>query len=205
MSNVGLEFATAVNWYEIGKALDYGKSNLDSETYKKVVENFKKLITHTLLWVLIAMVVGGSIAVISKQVSDAKLNALLEAHNATQWVTGVRADATTVQYTRGESYRYDVSTLGINLDSDFPEQRSLILLLDDNNQLQAVISQKEYEKISNIFPIGFVLWMVVAAAILIGYAIYIRKKAPYGRKWYAFMKWVNTGDESLLNILKEDC
>lgn len=34
MSNVGLEFATAVNWYEIGKALDYGKSNLDSETYK---------------------------------------------------------------------------------------------------------------------------------------------------------------------------
>ena len=205
MSNVGLEFATAVNWYEIGKALDYGKSNLVSETYKKVVENFKKLITHTLLWVLIAMVVGGSIAVISKQVSDAKLNALLEAHNATQWVTGVRADVTTVQYTRGESYRYDVSVLGIDLDSDFSGQRSLILLLDDNNQLQNVISQKEFEKISNIFTIGLVLWMVIAVVILIGYAIYVRKKAPYGRKWYAFMKWVNTGDESLLNILKEDC
>ena len=205
MSNVGLEFATAVNWYEIAKALDYGKSNLDSETYKKVVDNFKKMVKHTLLWVLIAMAVGGCIAAISKQISDEKMNALLEAHNATQWVTGVRADATTVQYTRGESYRYDVSALGINLDSDFPEQRSLILLLDDNNQLQAVISQREFEKISNIFPIGVVLWMVVAAVILIGYAIYIRKKAPYGRKWYAFMKWVNTGDESLLNMLKEDC
>lgn len=146
MSNVGLEFATAVNWYEIGKALDYGKSNLDSETYKKVVDNFKKMIKHTLLWVLIAMAVGGSIAAISKYISDTKLDALLEAHNATQWVTGVRAVATTVQYTRGESYRYDVSALGINLDSDFPEQCSLILLLDDSNQLQAVISQKEYEK-----------------------------------------------------------
>lgn len=205
MSNVGLEFATAVNWYEIAKALDYGKSNLDSETYKKVVGNFKKMIKHILLWVLIAMAVGGGIAAISKYVSDAKMNALLESNNATQWVTGVRADATTVQYTRGESYRYDVSALGINLDSDFPEQRSLILLLDDNNQLQNVISQKEFEKISNIFPIGLVLWMVVAAVILIGYAIYIRKRASYGRKWYAFMKWVNTGDESLLNMLKEDC
>ena len=173
MSNVGLEFATAVNWYEIAKALDYGKSNLDSETYKKVVGNFKKMIKHILLWVLIAMAVGGGIAAISKYVSDAKMNALLESNNATQWVTGVRADATTVQYTRGESYRYDVSALGINLDSDFPEQRSLILLLDDNNQLQNVISQKEFEKISNIFPIGLVLWMVVAAVILIGYAIYI--------------------------------
>ena len=201
MSNVGLEFATAVNWYEIGKALDYGKSNLDSETYKKVVDNFKKMIKHTLLWVLIAMTVGGSIAAISKYISDTKLNALLEVHNATQWVTGVRADETTVQYTRGESYRYDVSTLGINLDSDFPGQRSLILLLDDSNQLQAVISQKEYEKISNIFPIGFILWIVTASAILIGYAIYIRKKAPYGRKWYAFMKWVNTGDEDFFNVI----
>ena len=201
MRNAGLEFATAVNWYEIGKALDYGKSNLDSETYKKVVKNFKKMIIHTLLWIFIAMAVGGSIAAISKYVSDMKRSALLEAHNATQWVTGVRADATTVQYTRGESYRYDVSALGINLDSDFPEQRSLILLLDDSNQLQAVISQKEFEKISNIFPIGIVLWMVVAAVILIGYAIYIRKKAPYGRKWYAFMKWVNTGDEDFFNVI----
>lgn len=201
MSNVGLEFATAVNWYEIGKALDYGKSNLDSETYKKVVENFKKMIKHILLWVLIAMAVGGSVAAISKYVSDAKMNALLEANAATQWVTGVRADATTVQYTRGESYRYDVSTLGINLDSDFPEQRSLILLLDDNNQLQAVISPKEFEKINNIFATGLVLWMVVATAILVGYAIYIRKKAPYGRKWYAFMKWVNTGDEDFFNVI----
>lgn len=201
MSNVGLEFATAVNWYEIGKALDYGKSNLDSGTYKKVVDNFKKMVTHTLLWVLIAMAVGGSIAVISKHVSDTKQNALLESHNATQWVTGVRADATTVQYTRGESYRYDVSALGINLDSDFSEQRSLILLLDDNNQLQAVISQKEFEKINNIFATGVVLWMVVAAAILVGYAIYLRKKAPYGRKWYAFMKWVNTGDENFFKVI----
>ena len=201
MGNVGLEFATAVNWYEIGKALDYGKSNLDSETYKKVVENFKKMIKHILLWVLIAMAVGGSIAVISKYISDAKLNALLETHNATQWVTGVRADATTVQYTRGESYRYDVSVLGIDLDLNFPEQRSLILLLDDNNQLQAVISQQEFEKINNIFAIGFVLWIVVAAVILVGYAIYIRKKAPYGIKWYAFMKWVNTGDEGFLNMI----
>ena len=201
MSNVGLEFATAVNWYEIAKALDYGKSNLDSETYKKVVDNFKKMVKHTLLWVLIAMAVGGCIAAISKQISDEKMNALLEAHNATQWVTGVRADATTVQYTRGESYRYDVSALGINLDSDFPEQRSLILLLDDSNQLQAVISQKEFEKINNIFATGVVLWMVVAAAILVGYAIYLRKKAPYGRKWYAFMKWVNTGDEDFFNVI----
>lgn len=159
------------------------------------------MIKHTLLWVLIAMAVGGSIAAISKYISDTKLNALLESHNATQWVTGVRADATTVQYTRGESYRYDVSALGINLDSDFPEQRSLILLLDDSNQLQAVISQKEYEKISNIFPIGFILWIVIASAILIGYAIYIRKKAPYGRKWYAFMKWVNTGDEDFFYVI----
>lgn len=201
MRNAGLEFATAVNWYEIGKALDYGKSNLDSETYKKVVKNFKKMIIHTLLWIFIAMAVGGSIAAISKYVSDMKRSALLEAHNATQWVTGVRADATTVQYTRGESYRYDVSALGINLDSDFPEQRSLILLLDDNNQLQAVISQKEYEKISNIFSIGLVLWMVAASVILIGYAIYVRKKAPYGRKWYAFMKWVNTGDDDFFRAI----
>ena len=201
MSNVGLEFATAVNWYEIAKALDYGKSNLDSETYKRVVENFKKMIKHILLWVLIAMAVGGSVAVISKYVSDAKMNALLEANAATQWVTGVRADAATVQYTRGESYRYDVAALGIDLDSDFPGQRSLILLLDDANQLQAVISQKEFEKINNIFAIGSVLWMVVAAAILIGYAIYVRKKASYGRKWYAFMKWVNTGDEGFLNMI----
>lgn len=201
MSNVGLEFAAAVNWYEIGKALEYGKSNLDSETYKKVVDNFKKMVKHTLLWVLIAVAVGGCIAAISKHVSDTKLNALLEAHNATQWVTGVRADATTVQYTRGESYRYDVSALGINLDSDFPEQRSLILLLDDNNRLQAVISPKEFEKINNIFATGLVLWMVVAAVILVGYAIYLRKKASYGRKWYAFMKWVNTGDENFFNII----
>lgn len=204
MSNVGLEFATAVNWYEIGKALDYGKSNLDSETYKKVVENFKKMVKHTLLWVLIAMTIGGCIAAISKYVSDAKQNALLEAHDATQWVTGVRADATTVQYTRGESYRYDVAALGIDLDLDFPGQRSLILLLDDNNQLQTVISQKEFEKINNIFAIGFVLWIVVAAVILVAYAIYVRKKAPYGRKWYAFMKWVNTGNENLLNVLREN-
>ena len=201
MGNTALEAATVINWYEIAKALDYGKSNLDGETYKKVVENFKTMIKHSLLWIFIALAIGCGIGAISNHVSDVKMNSFLDENKATHWESGVRADATTVQYTRGESYRYDVTALGINLDSDFPGQRSLILLLDDSNQLQAVASQKEFDKISEIFPMGVVLGLIVAIVIMVGYVIYMRKNASYAKIWYAFLKWVNTGEEDLFRML----
>ena len=204
MGNQGLEFAAAVNWSDIIHALNYGKRNLDSVTYKKVVKNFKTMIWHILLWIFIAFVIGGGLAAIGHYVSDAKQQSLLEANKATHWVSSVRVNATTVQYTRGEAYRFDVSTLGINLDSDFPKQRSLMLLLDDSNQLTAVVSTKEFNQITNISVIGMVAGFISAIAILIAYAIYLRKQSPYGKQWYAFMQWVNTGDEAFLNRIKAE-
>ena len=90
------------------------------------------------------------------------------------------------------------------MDSDFPKQRSLILLLDDSNQLTAVVSTKEFNQITNISVIGMVAGFISAIAILIAYAIYSRKQSPYGKQWYAFMQWVNTGDEAFLNRIKAE-
>ncbi|MGN0341676.1 MAG: hypothetical protein ACI4DO_02685 [Roseburia sp.] len=198
MSNPGLEFSTAVNWYQIGQALDYGKAHLNQETFQKVEKAFKTMVIHILLWILIAVAVGGAIIVISKYVSDTEEKNLLDSYNATHWVSGVRVDSTTVQYTRGESYRFDVTALGVNLDTDFPNQRSFTLLLDDTNTLKGVISNDEFLKAKDIFAIGIVMGMVVAIVILVAYAILCRKCAPYAKVWYGFMRWVNTGDESFL-------
>jgi hypothetical protein len=197
MSNSGLEFSTAINMIEIAKALDYGKENLDEETYNKVVKAFKTLLIHTLIWILISIVVGFGIVIICKNVSDSMKQNLMDSYNATNWESGIKVNSTTVQYTRGQSYRFDASTVGVDLDKDFPNQRSLTLLLDDNNTLKGIISNDEFNKLTNIFAMGIVLAMVAAVVIMVGYAIYVRKHAPYAKIWYAFMHWVNTGDESL--------
>ena len=54
---------------------------------------------------------------------------LLTAYNATTFKGGVRTSPTTVMYTKGSSYQYDVSGLGLNLDTDFPHQRCINLII----------------------------------------------------------------------------
>lgn len=198
MSNPGLEFSTAVEWYEILKALEYGKANLSKETFNKVEKAFKETTIHILIWLLIAIAVAFGIVITCKNISDSMQQDLLESYTATHWVSGVRVDSTTVQYTKGQSYRFDTSTVGVNLDTDFPDQRSLTLLLDDTNTLKGIVSDDEFNKLGDIFAMGIVSGMVVAIVILVGYIIYSRKYAPYAKIWYAFMRWVNTGDENLL-------
>ena len=106
-------------------------------------------------------------------------------------------------YTEGSSYQYDVSRLGLNLDTDFPHQRALTLLLDDQNQLKGVISNDESNKITDIFAFGLVFGMIEMAVIMIVYTFFVRKHTPYGKKWYAFMKWFETRDDTLLDIIRE--
>lgn len=202
MSNKGLEFATALKIKGIVYALKYGKSHLDNATYKEVIESLKKLIKHSLLWILIAAVVGCIIAAVSYYIFRTNEKELLDANEATHWETGVRADAATVQYTRGESYRYDVTGLGINLDSDFPGQSSLILLLDDSNQLHAVFSKSRFDRMRYLFVMGIVFGGISAIAVIMGYYTYIRRNSLYAKKWYAFLNWVNTMDESFLTIIR---
>lgn len=128
---------------------------------------------------------------------------MLTAYNATTFKGGVRTSPTTVMYTEGSSYQYDVSRLGLNLDTDFPHQRALTLLLDDQNQLKGVISNDESNKITDIFAFGLVFGMIEMAVIMIVYTFFVRKHTPYGKKWYAFMKWFETRDDTLLDIIRE--
>ena len=115
----------------------------------------------------------------------------------------LRTSPTTVMYTEGSSYQYDVSRLGLNLDTDFPHQRALTLLLDDQNQLKGVISNDESNKITDIFAFGLVFGMIEMAVIMIVYTFFVRKHTPYGKKWSAFMKWFETRDDTLLDIIRE--
>ena len=41
------------------------------------------------------------------------------------------------------------------------------------------------------------------AVIMIVYAFLVRKHMSYGKKWYAFMKWFETRDDTLLDIIRE--
>lgn len=204
MSNVGLGFATALQINDIAGALKYGKDNLDDTTYNEVLKCFKKLIKHTLLWILIAAIVGFIIFGAGVCFSRAYDKELLQSNGATRWQMGVRTSATTVLYTRGETHRYDVSKLGINLDDNFPNQRSLVLLLDDDNRLHSIVSNNEFEKYHYFFVIGGVFGAIAAIVIILGFYVYIRKHALYAIKWYAFLKWVNTHDESFFEIIKAD-
>ena len=41
------------------------------------------------------------------------------------------------------------------------------------------------------------------SGIMIVYAFFVRKHTSYGKKWYAFMKWFETRDDTLLDIIRE--
>ena len=196
MSNAGLFLHTAINFDEVANALGYGQRTLDHATYAKVTNAFKKMI-------FISIIICCGTVLLSHHIQNLKTNELLTAYNATTFKGGVRTSPTTVMYTEGSSYQYDVSRLGLNLDTDFPHQRALTLLLDDQNQLKGVISNDESNKITDIFAFGLVFGMIEIAVIMIIYAFFVRKHTSYGKKWYAFMKWFETRDDTLLNIIWE--
>ena len=203
MSNAGLDLYTTMNVMEVADALEYGQRNLDHATYAKVTKACKQLVLHSLLWIFIGIIVGFGIMVAGHQVMEMKSNELLNAYDATNWVPGVRIDSNTVQYTKGESYRYDVTELGIDLDRDFPNQRRMDLLLDDNNQLKGVVSDKDSKKITDIYAFGIVYGLVAMVVIIVGFILIVRKHTSYGRKWYAFLKWCSTRNDTLLDIIRE--
>ena len=45
--------------------------------------------------------------------------------------------------------------------------------------------------------------LIEIAVIMIVYAFFVRKHTSYGKKWDAFMKWVETRDDTLLDIIRE--
>ena len=45
--------------------------------------------------------------------------------------------------------------------------------------------------------------MIEMAVIMIVYTFFVRKHTSYGKKWYAFMKWFETRDDTLLDIIRE--
>ena len=161
------------------------------------------MIFHCLLWIFISIIICCGTVLLSHHIQHLKTNELLTAYNATTFKGGVRTNPTTVMYTEGSSYQYDVAGLGLNLDTDFPHQRALTLLLDDQNQLKGVISNDESNKITDIFAFGLVFGMIEMAVIMIVYTFFVRKHTPYGKKWYAFMKWFETRDDTLLDIIRE--
>ena len=203
MSKAGLFLHTTINFDEVAAALDYGQRTLDHATYAKVTNAFKKMIFHCLLWIFISIIICCGTVLLSHHIQNLKTNELLTAYNATTFKGGVRTSPTTVLYTEGGSYQYDVSGLGLNLDTDFPHQRALTLLLDDQNQLKGVISNDESNKITDIFAFGLVFGMIEIAVIMIVYAFFVRKHTSYGKKWYAFMKWFEIRDDTLLDIIRE--
>ena len=172
MSNAGLFLHTTINFDEVAAALDYGQRTLDHATYSKVTNAFKKMILHCLLWIFISIIICCGTVLLSHHIQNLKTNELLTAYNATTFKGGVRTSPTTVMYTEGSSYQYDVSRLGLNLDTDFPHQRRLTLLLDDQNQLKGVISNDESNKITDIFAFGLVFGMIEIAVIIIVYAFF---------------------------------
>ena len=165
MSNAGLFLHTAINFDEVANALDYGHRTLDHATYEKVTNAFKKMVFHCLLWIFISIIICCGTVLLSHHIQNLKTNELLTAYNATTFKGGVRTSPTTVMYTEGSSYQYDVAGLGLNLDTDFPHQRALTLLLDDQNQLKGVISNDESNKITDIFAFGLVFGMIEIAVI----------------------------------------
>ena len=40
--------------------------------------------------------------------------------------------------------------------------------------------------------------LIEIAVIMIVYAFFVRKHTSYGKKWYAFMKWFETRDDTCL-------
>ena len=194
MSNAGLFLHTSINFDEVANALDYGQRTLDHATYAKVTNAFKKMVFHCLLWIFISIIICCGTVLLSHHIQNLKTN---------EFKGGVRTSPTTVLYTEGSSYQYDVSKLGLDLDTDFPHQRAVTLLLDDQNQLKGVISNDEFNKITDIFAFGLVFGMIEIAVIMIVYAFFVRKHTSYGKKWYAFMKWFETRDDTLLNIIWE--
>lgn len=179
MSKAGLFLHTAINFDEVTAALDYGQRTLDHATYAKVTNAFKKMVFHCLLWIFISIIICCGTVLLSHHIQNLKTNELLTAYNATTFKGGVRTSPTTVLYTEGSSYQYDVSKLGLNLDTDFPHQRALTLLLDEQNQLKGVISNDESNKITDIFAFGLVFGMIEIAVIMIVYAFFVRKHTSY--------------------------
>ena len=45
--------------------------------------------------------------------------------------------------------------------------------------------------------------LIEIAVIMIVYAFFVRKHTSYGKKWYVFMKWFETRDDTLLDIIRE--
>ena len=101
------------------------------------------MVGHILLWILISFICGTLIYLIGNAWGNKAVDDLLQSYNATEHIGGVRVNATTVQYTKGETYKFDTTEVDINLDEDFPGERSLTLLLDDNNNLKGIISNDE--------------------------------------------------------------
>jgi len=122
MKNKALLFSTAVNLNETAKALESGEKHLSKTEYQKVRKAYKQLICHTLFWVLTAFLCAAGIVITGNKLSDIAEDELLKSYNATEYTSGVKAGPTTVLYTKGESYYFDTSVIGINLDSEYPNE-----------------------------------------------------------------------------------
>jgi len=195
MKNKALLFSTAVNLNETAKALESGEKHLSKTEYQKVRKAYKQLICHTLFWVLTAFLCAAGIVITGNKLSDIAEDELLKSYNATEYTSGVKAGPTTVLYTKGESYYFDTSVIGINLDSEYPNEISFILFLDDDNNLKGIESKDEFSNPTSIFAhsigIAFIFLIVFSA----GYVIYVRKFSPYGKIWYSFLERSNSEDD----------
>jgi predicted PurR-regulated permease PerM len=203
MGNPGLEFSTAANWSKITEALNYGKTHLDKKRFDKVNRAYKKFIVHTLICIVISAIVGGGITIAGKVISDSNQQKLLASYGATNWKSGVRVNAATVQYTQGQTYTFDTSTVGVDLDTDFPGQRGLILLLNDENALKGIISKDAFNKLNDIFAYGVVFGLIIGIVILVVFYLYYRKHSPNAKIWYIFMRWADTGNPDFLNEIDQ--
>ena len=69
--------------------------------------------------------------------------------------------------------------------------------------LHTTINFDESNKITDIFAFGLVFGMIEIAVSMIVYTFFVRKHTSYGKKWYAFIKWFETRDDTLLDIIRE--
>jgi len=197
MKNKALLFSTAVNLNETAKALESGEKHLSKTEYQKVRKAYKQLICHTLFWVLTATLCFIAIIIAGEKLCDYAIDKLLTSYNATDYEYAVKSGPTTVLYSRGEIYRFDTSVIGVNLDSEYPNQVKFVIFLDDDNNLKGIMPEDEFSDPVYIRGHSVIIAFIFLVFFLFSYFIYVRKFASYGKIWYSYLKQTNSWDDLL--------
>jgi hypothetical protein len=188
MSNIIMEAATAQRFSNIDGKLASAKQQLSPEVYAKIEKAFKQLLLHTLMWILISATLSGIICGICFYASNKQQEDLMTKFNADEWWFVSKSSETEIYYTHNLRYYVDTTSIGINLDEDFPGVTSFVGYFDTEDNLCGLISYDEYDAMSNLKLLGIILALVIMVAILIGFYIYARYFSSYGKVWYSFIR-----------------